>query len=275
MSRLLVIGKGFVGDAVGFVLSKVHTVFYHDPDKGENYDMRTLDNLDGVILCLPTPSDKDGFCDDSLVVRYYEDIRAKQPELHIMIKSTTSISTLTDLQRKEDPYLTYSPEFLIAERARETLINSKFFLYSSFKIGGASHWAGMFMGCVRYCDETYYCDSLVETGFVKYGINSFLATKVTFMNELESLLKSVTLGKGNFDNVANLMSMDPRIGDSHMQVPGPDGMYGWGGACFPKDTSEFHKLSLFFNKPLTVLGSAIKANEQHRKKDAKNSANRK
>ncbi len=273
MSRILVIGKGFVGDAVGFALSKVHTVMYHDPDKGESYDLKYLDDLDGIILCLPTPSDSNGFCDDHLVTEYYDQIRGIRKDLHIMVKSTTSITTLQKLQSYEDEYLTYSPEFLIASKARESLISAKFFIYSSFKITGASMWTDVFQPCVRYGDEAYYCDSLVEAGFVKYGINSFLATKVTFMNELQTLFNSVTLNTGNFDNVTNLMSMDPRIGDSHMQVPGPDGMYGWGGACFPKDTSEFHKLSLFYHKPLTLLGSAIEANKNHRKKDAKNSVN--
>lgn len=275
MARILVIGKGFVGDAIGFVLSKTHTVFYHDPDKGENYNIQRLDDIDGVVLCLPTPADKNGFCDDELVTRYYDHVRAIRKDLHIMIKSTTSISTLQKLQSYEDEYLTYSPEFLIASKARESLIGARFFVYSSFKITGASFWTDIFNPCVKYGDESYYCDSLVEAGFVKYGINSFLATKVTFMNQMYDLFKSVTLGKGNFENVTNLMSMDPRIGDSHMQVPGPDGLFGWGGACFPKDTSEFHKLSLFYNKPLTVLGTAINANDQHRKKDVKNSTDRK
>lgn len=266
--RILVIGKGFVGDAMGWALEKAHTVFYHDPAKNENYNLRQVDTLDGVVLCLPTPSDEDGMCDDSLVLEYYRDMRSRKKDLHIIIKSTTSITTLNALQCEEDEYLTFSPEFLLASNARETLVTSKFFVYSGISAKGALFWSEALKPCVKYGDNAYFSDNMVEAGFMKYGINSFLATKVSFMNEMYDLFKSITIGKGNFDNVAFLMSLDPRFGNSHTLVPGPDGEFGWGGACFPKDTSEFYHLSKFHMRPLTVLGAAIEANADHRSKDA-------
>lgn len=270
--RILIIGKGFVGDAIGFALSKEHTIFYHDPMKDENYDIRQLDDLAGVVLCLPTPADNDGNCDDTLVAQYYEKIRKKRKDLHILIKSTTSISTLAALQSKQDKFLTFSPEFLVADRARQDMVNAKFFIYSSSGLNGAKHWADAFENCTKYGrTEAYYCDSMIEAGFVKYAINSFLAMKVTFFNELKELFDTTTFNMGNFDNVTNLMALDSRIGESHMQVPGPDGLYGWGGACFPKDTSEFYNMSIAQMKPLHLLGTAIQLNTEHRSKDAKNS----
>lgn len=262
--HILIVGKGFVGDAVGFVLSKRHTVLYNDPAKGETYNMRQLDNLDGVVLCVPTPPHEDGTCDDSLVLEYYEQIREKRKDLHIMIKSTTSIETLTRLQCEEDRYLTFSPEFLVATRAREDMINAPYFILSSISVQSPSFWTDVFSGCVKNIENSIFCDSMVEAGFVKYATNSFLATKVTFMNELYDLFKRATNDVGNFDNVTALMSMDKRIGPSHMQVPGPDGKRGWGGACFPKDTSEFVLLGQAMDKPLTVLEAARRANLSHR-----------
>ena len=271
--KILVIGKGFVGDAVGSALVKSHTILYHDPAKGENYNIRQLGDLDGIILCLPTPMDEEGFCDDSLVNDYYWKIREISNTVHVLIKSTTSVATLQNLQCELDEYLTFSPEFLVAANARSDMVNAPFFIYSGVSGKGAIFWGEVFKPCVKNWENAYYTDSMVEAGFVKYAINSFLATKVTFMNELYDLYSTITMGHGNFDNIAALMSLDKRIGASHMQVPGPDGKFGWGGACFPKDTSEFVKLGEFNMQPLTLLETAIKSNIIHRMKDAENSTN--
>jgi len=262
--KILVIGKGFVGDAVGFALSKIHTVYYLDPYKGENYNIRQLDNLDGVVLCLPTPSDEQGYCDDGLILDYYDQIRLKRKDLHILIKSTTSIHTLNRLQSEEDVYLTFSPEFLVAGNARSDMVNAPFMILSSISVKSPSFWVETFQGCVKNIENCMFCDSMVEAGFVKYAINSFLATKVTFMNELHNFFNSATNGTGNFDNITSLMSMDKRIGSSHMQVPGPDGKFGWGGACFPKDTLEFVQFAQDVGEPMTVLEAARRANRSHR-----------
>lgn len=265
--NILIIGKGFVGDAVGFVLSKIHTIFWHDPAKNEHYDISILDDIDGVILCLPTPADDYGSCDDSLILQYYGDIRAVSKTLHILIKSTTSIETLNMLQCEDDEYLTFSPEFLVANNSRDDMFNAPFFIYSSTSITSKEFWVDIFRGCVKNIENSIYCDSMVEAGFVKYAINSFLAIKVTFMNEVYDLFNIMTNNGGNFNNVVALMSMDKRIGSSHMQVPGPDGKYGWGGACLPKDTSEFSNLAGLAEMKFTVLDSAIQANRTHRIKD--------
>ena len=72
--------------------------------------------------------------------------------------------------------------------------------------------------------------------YAKYAINSFLATKVVFFNQLQDMF-----GEDGFNELTKIISMDQRIGESHMMVPGPDGKYGFGGMCFPKDTSAFVK----------------------------------
>jgi len=70
--------------------------------------------------------------------------------------------------------------------------------------------------------------------YTKYTINSFLATKLIFFNQLQSMF-----GEYRFDELTQIISMDDRIGRSHMMVPGPDKEYGFGGMCLPKDTSAF------------------------------------
>jgi UDPglucose 6-dehydrogenase len=77
------------------------------------------------------------------------------------------------------------------------------------------------------------------------------------MNEVYQLAQAMNL---NYDNVAAMVKMDRRIGNSHMLVPGPDGNFGFGGACFPKDTSAMLKFAEQYNTPLNVLDAAVKKN---------------
>ena len=60
--------------------------------------------------------------------------------------------------------------------------------------------------------------------------------------------------------IQNLVKMDRRIGESHMKVPGPDGLNGFGGACFPKDTDALINYAHTFNISLNVLENALKKN---------------
>jgi len=92
--------------------------------------------------------------------------------------------------------------------------------------------------------------------YAKYTINSFLATKVVFFNELHSMF-----GEDGFDELTQIVSMDNRIGRSHMMVPGPDRKYGFGGMCFPKDTSAFVKSG---KGKLSLLEKAREINKEIR-----------
>jgi UDPglucose 6-dehydrogenase len=92
----------------------------------------------------------------------------------------------------------------------------------------------------------------------KYIINTFLATKVIFMNEMAQLAEASGL---RWDTIRNLIALDERrVGNSHTQVPGPDGQYGFGGACFPKDTAALLRYADQLDIPLNVLDAAVKKN---------------
>jgi UDPglucose 6-dehydrogenase len=69
---------------------------------------------------------------------------------------------------------------------------------------------------------------------VKYVANTFLATKVSFANEINQICKRSQI---DYDDVIKLATLDERLGESHWEVPGPDGHYGFGGSCFPKDVN--------------------------------------
>jgi UDPglucose 6-dehydrogenase len=104
--------------------------------------------------------------------------------------------------------------------------------------------------------KVIYC-TIGEAALAKYTINSFLATKVAFMNEIYFLSRSLGL---NYNKIAEMVSIDERIGRSHMRVPGPDGTFGFGGACFPKDTSALLKFAEEQGVVMNIIDSAVKKN---------------
>ena len=98
---------------------------------------------------------------------------------------------------------------------------------------------------------------------MKYTINSWLATKVVFFNELKELHE---LGSSmvSWEQFTDMLSRDERIGNSHMTVPGPDGEKGFGGHCFPKDTEALLNYANKKNIKMSVLRKAVSTNKKIR-----------
>lgn len=257
--KILVIGYGVVGRAVFSGLSKViigsngHDLDAHDPPAGytKHFD---YDYYDGIVLCLPTPMGEFGDCDDSLVKDYIKEIRLNNISIPILLKSTTSIETIEEF--KHDPSLTFNPEFLTEANSTDEFKNQEFAIFG----GNQSRmWYETFVNAGIKINNVRFTD-IVKAAYAKYAINCFLATKTIFFNELR-----VMYGDYNFDTLTELISMDPRIGNSHMMVPGPDGKMGFGGMCFPKDTNAFAKSARKMDKPLEVLEAVIQVNMNLRK----------
>ena len=105
---------------------------------------------------------------------------------------------------------------------------------------------------------------LITASMVKYCINSFLATKVTFMNEMYDVLRAA--GGTEWSEFVKIIGTDPRLGTSHMRVPGNDGVRGYAGSCFPKDTAALaYYAREILNVPFTQLETSIEINERLRK----------
>jgi len=251
--RFTIIGLGFVGSAVYNAMKDAYYLNVIDPKKGDNDTPDKYDNVDGFIICVPTPEGKNGHCDDHLVTDYIERIRL-QSHKPILIKSTTDIDTLRKITEDD---VTFSPEFLVAANANEDFANQDFAVFGG---DNGRFWYNV-LNSVCNIKQVRFTD-IVTAGFVKYTINSFLATKVVFFNELHNLYTQYT-NNNSFDHLTELVSLDDRIGNSHMQVPGPDGEFGFGGACFPKDTKAFSKFATDLSK-LELLESTIEINKNLR-----------
>ena len=98
---------------------------------------------------------------------------------------------------------------------------------------------------------------------VKYFTNTFLSTKVSFANEMYQICEKLDI---DYDKVVEYAKYDERIGYSHLNVPGPDGDYGFGGHCLPKDLNALINLSekqgLGLN--INVLKAALDTNNRVR-----------
>lgn len=249
--KFVVIGYGFVGKAVYSVLSKKYEVYTIDP-KVSNSKVEDTD-ADGFIICVPTPESDNKRCDDSLVTLYIEEIEKYQPDAHILIKSTTSVETLMQIN---NPKVTFSPEFLRGTTGADPTAE---FANTDFMIFGGQDgrwWYEVFSQCMNLNNVRFI--DLASAGFLKYTENAFLATKVIFFNELKTLYDN-TIGC-NYDAMIEALALDKRIGLSHTQVPGPDGQYGFGGHCLPKDTAEFVEWAKQEDNRLYVLETVRELN---------------
>ena len=250
MKNLLIVGFGIVGQAVYAGLKDSNNIDIVDIEPNDNIEKY---HYDGIILCLPTPQGPTGECDDMLVEQYIRTIRAQDPDASILIKSTISIE-LVDLL-EDDKHITYNPEFLTESDSIEEFQNQSFVIFGGHE---CRCWYEIFQNSGIYIGSVKFTD-MRTAAYAKYSINSFLATKVIFFNEL-----NLMFGQEGFDELTQIISMDDRIGKSHMMVPGPDKQYGFGGMCFPKDTEAFTVSAKRLKTPLTLLEKTIEINKELR-----------
>ena len=265
MSRqFCVIGAGFVGQAVYAVLHEKYGVHVIEPaidimmhaDGRTVKDIHKFTNIDGFIICVPTPEADNGRCDDTLVTEYVNEITKHHPKAQILIKSTTSVDTLASFNGN----VTFSPEFLRGSTGADPTQEFKDCDFSIYGGTGGRWWHEVFSQVLDIKDVRFM--DIESAGFLKYTENAFLALKVMFFNEVNALYNNTI--DGNYDTMIEALALDKRIGMSHTQVPGPDGQYGFGGHCLPKDTSEFAKWAEYNEHPLHLLELARMLNKSHR-----------
>lgn len=248
--KIGIVGYGVLGRAVYDALKNHHDLMIIDPPAGYGNGMQF--GFDAYVLCLPTPQGDDGECDYSLVEFYLDHISNYDYPTEILVKSTVPPIDLCGLEKLYD--FTYSPEFLRAESSIEDFKQQDFAIFAGHN---PEFWFKLLANADVEFEQVKFT-TVRTAAYIKYAINTFLAMKVTFFNELEALFA------GDFLELTNGISLDSRIGDSHMQVPGPDGRKGYGGMCFPKDTKAFAKYARDQGKPLELLEKAIEINEKIR-----------
>lgn len=264
--KLGIIGKGFVGSAVANGFDRDTEQFIVDPNLNNNTITDLVNSFDPPLtfVCVPTPEQDTHMDVDVSIAR---DVLSKlQQEKYkgiVVIKSTITPDHLTTFKKTFSKLkLVYNPEFL-------TEANS----FEDFKNPSMQVLGGKWRDC-EVVEKAYVKHSsvkivptfktdLITASLIKYSINCWLATKVIFFNELFEVHKNSGT-KVPWSNFVEMLSQDNRIGNSHMKVPGPDGKYGYGGHCFPKDTKAFLYYSKLKKAEMKMLKKAIEINSKLR-----------
>jgi len=261
--KIGIIGLGYVGGAIYASIDWPELFLVIDPAKGFNNTYQELaEQTDGVFVCVPSPQGDDGHCDTSILENVLSELKKVNYQGVIISKCTAPPSVYEKLNN-DFPNLIHAPEFLTAANANRDYLHGKFSIIGGRVAAYQREAERIIRQTQKSLENVRYC-SIGEASLAKYAINSFLATKVTFMNELWGIAVAAGL---DYDTVAEMVKLDPRIGNSHMQVPGPDGYFGFGGACFPKDTSALLKFAEGVGVTPMVLDAAVKQNTLHRLKD--------
>jgi len=117
---------------------------------------------------------------------------------------------------------------------------------------------------VPLVDEFLIIVPIKVAALYKYMMNSYLAMKVTFMNDFKELADAEGV---DFKDLKYLANNDDRIGYTHMDVPGPDGQYGWGGGCFPKDVAAIIEEAIDLGVDFELMDRVESINKKHRRKE--------
>jgi UDPglucose 6-dehydrogenase len=284
MAKIAIIGTGYVGlaSAVGFaqlghdvvgididetkvqkLTSGKSPIFEKDIEKflakslkkkkiTFSTDYKKISKAKFVFLCLPTPQLDDGSAETSYILE-----SSKLLSKHIsdsatlVIKSTVPVNTwkaVKQLLNRKDVSIVSNPEFL-----REGTALEDFFKPDRIVVGcevekKAKEVANLYKAKntkVVFTDNT-------SAEIIKYASNSFLAIKLSFVNEIAAYAESTD---ANALEVLHAMGLDKRIGKEFLK-PGP----GWGGMCFPKDVSALKESAREKNVPIPLLDAALESN---------------
>jgi UDPglucose 6-dehydrogenase len=219
-----------------------------------------------IFIAVGTPANNDGSPDLSQVEAVAREVARSIDEYKIIVlKSTVPVGTgkwvkgviEAELQEAVPFDIVSNPEFL-----REGAAVEDFFRPDRVVIGAESERAIEMMKEIYnalYLIETPFVISSIETAeMIKYASNAFLATKISFINEIANLCERVG---ADVHDVARAMGLDGRIGRKFLHA-GP----GFGGSCFPKDTKALVHLAKGQNCEMEIVQSTIRVNERQRER---------
>jgi UDPglucose 6-dehydrogenase len=217
-----------------------------------------------IFLALPTPPGEDGSADLKYILKVAEDLGPLLKQYTVIVdKSTVPVGTSEKVrakiaERAKVPFdVVSNPEFL-----REGVAVEDFMKPDRIVIGTSSQEARKVMDrlynpFVRQGNPIIYMDER-SAEITKYAANAFLATKITFMNEIANLCEKVG---GNVDSVRIGIGTDSRIGKRFLFAG-----IGYGGSCFPKDVQALEKTSKDFKYDFKILKSVMEVNDDQKKK---------
>jgi len=265
--KLGIVGHGFVGSAVDHGFTRDIKKFIVDP---KHNSTNTIEDLiafkpDATFVAVPTPQMESGECNTEILEGVMQELN-NHKGLLVIVKSTVPAYKLQKIQEEcINLRVVYNPEFLTEKNYIDDFVNPAMHVFGGMnKDTDAVEKLYLEHSDCKECPV--YKTDLITASMVKYCINSFLATKVTFMNEMYDVLRAAR--GADWNTFTKIIANDPRIGNSHMKVPGNDGQRGYAGSCFPKDTAALAWFAReILNTQFTQLETSIKINDTLRKKN--------
>ena len=259
-----IVGNGFVGSAVRYGFSPnvgvdAEVKVYDKAPNKSTHMLRDVVDSDVIFLSVPTPSNSDGSMNVDIVDSVLGDI-SQYADLFevgiILLRSTVTPGTTSNLQKKyPNLRIVFNPEFLTERSANFDFINQ-----SRFILGGSSD--DVIEVSELFRERFGSTLSIIETNYetaemIKYMTNTFFATKISFLNDMKLLAdKCGVIWKDAIEGFVR----DGRVGHSHLDVPGHDGKYGFGGSCFPKDIQALINFGESNDVDMNVLKGAWETN---------------
>ena len=242
MKKIGIVGNGYVGGAIAHGFSPTSTgncivkVYDKLPERSLNTLEETVNDSDFIFVSVPTPMTKEGSISLKYIDQVFREINDvnKRTDNIIILKSTVIPGTTEKLQEKLPKLnIVFNPEFLTERSSRLDFINQSRVILGGDKTQ-TSKVAELYKSRFKYCHviETDYKTSEI----IKYFGNIFFTVKVSFANEMKLICEKIG---ADWETALEGFVADGRVGDSHLNVPGPDGIRGFGGSCFPKDINAF------------------------------------
>jgi len=294
--KITVIGSGYVGLVSGICFAKIgHEIVCVDKDESKitklnsgiipifepglelllensvkakkisfTTDLKTaLKNSNAVFIAVGTPQDEDGSADLSYVLAAAKEIAELSDSYKLIItKSTVPAGTgakVKKLVAKTNPQLDFAvasnPEFLREGAAIDDFMNPDRIVVGVEDQKSAQIFAEIYQA---FAPEKLIVTDIITAELIKYAANSFLAAKITFINEMADLCEVVG---GNIKQLSHAIGLDSRIGEKFLN-PGP----GFGGSCFPKDILALLNVAKENKVDLSVVDSVITSNSSRKVK---------
>ncbi len=217
-----------------------------------------------IFLALPTPPDEDGSADLKYILRVAEDLGPLLEEYAVIVdKSTVPVGTAEKVRVKIaenckiDFDVVSNPEFLREGVAVEDFMKPDRVVVGTDSLKATSMIDALYAPLVRQGNPIIFMDQS-SAELTKYAANSFLATKISFMNEIANLCEK--LG-ANVDDVRKGIGFDSRIGKRFLFAG-----IGYGGSCFPKDVQALSKSAKDAEYNFQILNSVMEVNESQKLK---------
>lgn len=265
--KLGIVGHGFVGTAVDHGFTRDIQKFIVDPKHNSTNTIEDLITFrpDATFVAVPTPQSESGECNTEILEGVMQQLNTSKGLL-VIVKSTVPAYKLQKIQEEcINIRIVYNPEFLTEKNYIDDFVNPAMHVFGGMN-KDTDAVEKLYLEHSDCAECPVYKTDLITASMVKYCINSFLATKVTFMNEMYDVLKAAR--GADWNTFTKIIANDPRVGNSHMRVPGNDGQRGYAGSCFPKDTAALAWFAReILNTQFTQLETSIKINDTLRKKN--------